>query len=358
MGLPFSVLIGFLSLVWLGLMLINAAGLARSKEGYQKVLRKPKVLVMVPCRGAELTLMENLESLKKQDYKDYDVVAIVDDKNDKAIPAIKAARIRWIVSSKTNTGGGGKVRAMLTAMRRFRNYDVYVNIDSDVSCKKNHISELVAPLSDRNVGVSTAYPYFMPLQGFWSVVKMVWGFVGNGMMESKLTRFVWGGSMAFRKNLMDNNELGVFGRALSDDMVIAHFAKKKGLRIFYVNKGTIVVNTKETVQRLIEWSNRQTALSILGNRRVLYYGVAFYFAQALLLAFGVALSFVSPLYIILLAPFVIGVAKTYRRANRAYLSIPPICFMINFLFLANLLVAARMTHIEWRGSRYRLQNPF
>ena len=358
MGLLLNGLIAFLSLVWLGLMLINVAGLVKSHERYGTKGGKGRVLVIVPCKGTDIDLRGNLESLKAQDYPSYKVVAVVDSNSDRAIPAIKKAGLDYIISSKGHRECSGKVAAIITAMQRFRNFDMYANIDSDVHCERNHISELVAPLNNKSVGVSTAYAYFNPVGGFWSVAKMVWGFVGNGMMESRLTRFVWGGSMAFRKSLVGTNEFKIFAKAVSDDMAIWHFAREKGLRVAYVDKKTARVNTDDSLSEFTEWSNRQTALSILGNRKVLYYGLAFYTAQALLLVSGIILSAYSARYLVLLLPFAIGIYKTYIRSERPYLSILPVCLIIDFVFIANLLSGARRREIDWRGSRYRLVNPF
>lgn len=359
MALLFSAFVAFLSLVWLGLMLLNLAGvLAGSKGGYHKSSGKERVLAIVPCKGSDVTLGQNLISIKNQDYKNYKVVAVVDNKGDTAVHSIKKAGIDYIISSESYRKGSGKVAAIATAMRKFRDFDIYAVIDSDVLCSKSHVSGLVAPLRDKNIGVSTAYPYFNPVGGFWSFVKMAWGFVGNGMMESRLTRFVWGGSMAFRKSLVGSKEFKVFEKAVSDDMAISHFAKEKGLKIAFVNRHSITVNADDNFARFKEWSNRQTALSILGSRKVLHYGLLFYSAQVLLLVFGIALSFYSLWYLALLLPFAIGVAKTYRRSRRTYLSILPISFLMNFIFLANLIKGAGMREIEWRGSRYRLANPF
>lgn len=350
-----------LSLIWLGLMLINISGaILGKKESYSTRKLPGRVLVMVPCKGMEITLERNLQSLKEQDYPNYKLVAIIDDKSDAALPIIKKLGITYIFGSKKYKECSGKVRAIITAMEKYKNYDVYVNIDADAECESSHIRETVAPLSDKGVGVSTTYPYFEPVGGFWSVVKMTWGLVGLGMMESKLTRFVWGGTMAYRKDLIGPKELKIFKRAIVDDITIGYFAKTKGLGWAYFNKGTIKVPTDDNITRFFEWSTRQTMLTLLGNRKVLYYGLSFYGGQALLLVSGILLTvFVSPLYVLLLVPFIIGVAKTYERARHPYLSLFIVCLLINFIFIANLLIASRKKgHWVWRGKKYPLMNPF
>ncbi len=364
MDIPILILVAFLFLLWIGLNAINIIGAIKKPEeiqnkGGSKSPKNPKTLVIVPCKGTDLTLYQNLMSIKGQDCKNYDIIAVVDDKGDSALPEIKRCNIDYIISSKEFMECSGKVRAISTAIKKFKRYDCYVIIDSDVFCKRSHLRELVKPLSDNSIGVSTAYPYFEPKGRFWSKVKMVWGFVGNGMMESDVTRFCWGGSMAFRKGLLDKKYFAIFSKAVSDDMAIAYAAKQKGLKVHYVNKSLISINQDDDFARFSEWSTRQTALSILGNRNVLKMGVAFYGANCTLLVCGTLLSiFASPIYLILLVPFLIGLMKTFRRSNKIYASIIPIYIIINFIFLANLLVAGRKKRIEWRGTAYELRSPY
>ncbi len=360
MGVALYFFVIFLSLVWLGMMLIALSPLFRKKQReYGPGKREDRVLVIVPCKGEDIELQKNLESLKDQDCPNYDLVAVVDRATDRSIGLIKRAGIRYILSSKRYRNCSGKVAAIITAMRKYPTYDIYVNIDSDVRCRKDHIRKLVAPLQDGKVGASTAYPYFVPVSGFWSSVKMVWGFVGNGMMGSSMTRFIWGGSMAFRKGLIGRKEFDIFEGALSDDMAISYFTKRKGLSIAYIDSNSTQVMASDSFSSFWEWSNRQTALSILGNRGVLYYGLAFYGGQILLLLSGIALFLlISPLFLVLLLPFAIGVWKNYRRATSKRIAAIPISMVINFVFFANLVAASRMRQIEWRGRRYELSNPF
>ena len=98
--------------------------------------------------------------------------------------------------------------------------DAYVIADSDIFVKESWLSDLVAPLNNKNVGLSATFPYFSAKTGFWSRVKMIWGFVGQGMMESKTLRFGWGGSLAFRRDLLDEQDFDHLCGALSDDMAI------------------------------------------------------------------------------------------------------------------------------------------
>ena len=59
--------------------------------------------MIAPCRGLDKGLRENLLALIEQDYPDYEVIFVVDDKNDAAVPIIeeisrKAAKNAKLVS--------------------------------------------------------------------------------------------------------------------------------------------------------------------------------------------------------------------------------------------------------------------
>lgn len=349
----------FLALIWLGLVAITLANTLSAKGSKAYSPRRgyaPKALVMVPCKGTDLTLRDNLLSLKRQRYRNYDVIAIVDSESDPAMQAILEAGLHHIVSAKRWPKASGKVRALSTALTRFRGYDAYVVADSDATFGEDWLELLVAPLADRRTGVSTAFPYFRPVGGFWSKVKLVWGFVGNGMMESPVTRFAWGGSMAFRKGFLDAKSFSEFSASVSDDIPITRIAKRKGLGICYVPERVVTVNSNDDFARFREWSNRQAALTILGNRKNLHYGVVLYSANILLLVSAIALSVLSnPLLAVLLLPFAIGAARTYSRAGTSDPALFVAYLMINFIYLANLLHARSMGSIEWRGTRYSLR---
>ncbi len=349
----------FLSIVWLGLIGIAVAGAAYREKPKAWHPFSENALVIVPCKGMDITIEKNLHSIKKQECGKIKIVAVVDSINDAAVKTIKDVGIKLAVSSQKYKHCSGKVAAICTALSKFKGYSAYAIIDSDVECEHNHIKDLLAPLTDPKIGISTAYPYFNPIGGFWAKVKMVWGFVGNGMMESELTRFGWGGSIAFRGGMLGRKELAILSKAISDDIALVHIAKQKGLRIEYVNNAKIKVNVRENRKSFFEWSNRQTALTLLGNRKLLYMGVSLYLAQLLLLVLGITLSIaVSLLYLILLLPFALSAWKAFQRAKRDRLWVLPISFIINFIFLWNLIKASKMKQITWRGRTYPLTNPF
>ena len=318
----------------------------------------PKVLVIVPCRGLDFNLKENLKSVKEQDYNGFKVVAVVDSKGDPAARVINELHIQLVISNYKAGMASGKVKAILTAFKLFRNFDVYVIADSDIYVGKDWLSSLVRPLADPSVGISTAYPRFIPVRGFWSRVKFVWGFVGEGLMASERTRFGWGGSLAFRKSLIDKEAMNMLSNSrysVSDDICLTKTAESRRLKIAYTNRSQPRVYSSDTFGSFVEWSNRQTALSLLGYGNNLYYGIAFYSAEIILFISGILLSFfISPLFIILFVHLVKSEVKTYQRAKTKDPMIALIAIAMPFIYLVNLLAASRISQIRWRGRKYRI----
>ncbi|WP_075056389.1 glycosyltransferase family 2 protein [Thermogymnomonas acidicola] len=184
--------IAFTSLVFLGLLLISVV--RGGRDDHRPGNYSPHVTVIVPCRGGkDLTLERNLRSLVSQDYGgDYRVIAVVDSLDDPAVETIRRVGLELMVSDARCEACSGKVRAIATVLERVRS-EVYVFADSDAEMPPNWLRDLVAPLGDSETGLSTTFPpIFYPMGGFWSHVKMAWGLVGMGLMESRITRFGWG----------------------------------------------------------------------------------------------------------------------------------------------------------------------
>ena len=340
------------------LLSIDSSRLFRKKEVLPKNKHLPKTLVIVPCKGMDISLYQNLIALKKQGYRKYKIIAVVDSENDKAIPLIKRAGISYLISDIGSRSASGKVRAIASALKHFRDYDVYVIADSDITVTRTWLGNIIAPLSDKSIGISTTYPHFQPIGGFWPKVKMVWNFVGENLLEKESSRFAWGGTMAFRKDLMGSKEqlyLINSRYSVSDDITITKICKRKRLRIAYVKDAQPVVKTDDSFEQFIEWSNRQTALTLLGYRNNFKRGMFFYCSEIFVMVSASLLSiYVSPVFLLLFAHLAVSWKRSYERARSADPSIALIVILIPFIYVYNLISARMMKRITWRGSVYSL----
>ncbi len=359
MSNPFLEILGLLAvLAAIMLLSIDSASLFRKEEALPKNRYAPKALVIVPCKGMDISLYQNLLALKNQNYKIYGIIAVVDTKDDRALPLIKKAGIPYIISDMGSSRSSGKVRAIASALKRFRDYDAYVIADSDITVNKSWLGSILSPLYDKGIGISTTYPRFQPMGGFWPKVKMVWNFVGENLLEKESSRFAWGGTMAFRKDLMKSKELHYFENSkysVSDDITLTRICKMKGLRIAYVKEAQPIVKTNDSFGQFIEWSNRQTALTLLGYRSNFRTGMFFYCSEIFVLISASLLSiYVSLIFLLLFMHLAVSWKRSYARTKGADPAIALIVIIIPFIYVYN-LISARMTkRITWRGSTYSL----
>ncbi|WP_393971813.1 glycosyltransferase family 2 protein [Oxyplasma meridianum] len=313
-------------------------------------------LVILPCRGMDLTLEENIDSLKRQNYHNYKLIAVVDSTDDPSVSVLTSTGVDYIVSDFKCANCSGKVRAISTAISRFRDFDAYVIADSDILANSSWLKNLLGPLAEKNYGVSTTFPYFNPLGGIWTRIKLVWGFVGLGMMESKITRFGWGGSLAFRKDLFHDGDFEFFSEFVSDDIAISKICKKNKMDIAYVPESQPVINSSDDRKTFMEWANRQTALSISSSKSVFVYGMVFYGLTLLLFVWTIIASvFISYFFLILFTPTVANAVKSAGRTRKGKAASALVSVFIPFLYFSNLLIAHHMKRITWRGREYLLQ---
>ena len=351
-SLFFDIFVGIITLIFVGLTYIATV----RSPGEQYATSLPgSVLVIVPCRGKDYSLEENLRSILVESSGMGKVIAVVDSDEDEALPLIQAAGMDYILSTDRCRSCSGKVKAIVTALDKFQDFDVFVIADSDITVPKGWLSGLVSPLSDPSYGISTTFPYFNPVGGIWSRIKLVWGFVGLGMMESRLTRFGWGGSLAFTRRLLENDGLHFLRTYVSDDVAITKLCKKRGLRIAYVKESAPKVNSPEHFSEFIEWANRQTALSIYATASVFRYGITFFSASIVVTLSAILLSiFVFPGFVILLTPSIITAIRNVKRARQTPLAVFIISIFIPFIYWYNLARARGMKQISWRGNSYLL----
>ena len=350
----FYVYLSFLFLIALGIIALSSI---RAKDQKNAARYEGNALVMVPCRGVDFSLQENLQSLKEQSYRNYKLVGIVDSPDDPSTAYLRDAGLEIIISNYPCRECSGKVRALSTAIKKYPDFNVYVIADSDITAGKQWLEGLLDPLADPRYGAATTFPVFYPAGGFWSHFKSAWGIVGKSMMQSRITRFGWGGSLAFRKSLIeDPSAFAFFSESVSDDTAITKICKQRGLEIFYSRDSEPLVRSPEVFHQVVEWANRQTALSIAASPAVYRYGLMYYSMEILLIISSIILSFfVSVLFLLLLIPEIVKIIKVAPDLKESGWRIPLLEIILPFFYEYNLIKAHRMEEITWRGNSYMLQ---
>ncbi len=314
-----------------------------------------RALVILPIKGVDYEIEKNLTSLLDQDYDAFDITAVVDSYEDRSVVFLKRNGIKHIVSSATCAGCSGKVRAIYSAILEYPEYDFYVVADSDIRVQKTWLSSLLLPLLDKSVGVSTTFPVFYPEAGFWSKFKMFWGLVGQSMMESNLTKFVWGGSMAFRRDFMDEDSLKMFSQSVSDDIAILRIVKSKDLEISYVPEARPTIHSNDDFETFVEWSNRQTAFSIYSTKKTFIFGMIYYLISLYLILSSIVLSVLVNLsFAVFLFPYLYNSVNNERKVPVKVWYFLFLTFILPFIYIWNLSHGIIRNNVTWRGTTYSL----
>lgn len=244
------------------------------KFAKKRVCYRPKVALIVPCKGIDTAFDENISSFYRLDYDKFELVFVVESIEDEAYNRLIALKERFGNQTKAfNTrvlvaglakGGSQKLHNLLYACGNTqKDVEVFAFADSDACVRQDWLSFLVYPLRKANRGVSTGYRWYVPLKNNLATLTLA-------AMNAKVAQLLgptlfncaWGGSMAVRVDTF--NKLGmnkIWQNAVSDDLTLTREAKKAKLKIIFV-PGCIVASFEQTNWRsLFEFARRQFVIT-------------------------------------------------------------------------------------------------
>jgi ceramide glucosyltransferase len=332
----------------------------------------PPASVIVPVKGPDDGLRENLVALASLDYPDYELIVTAHSAAD--IPSgVLPPRVKVVLAHGTDSASSEKVQNLVAAVRATRRRsEMFAFSDSDTRVTPRWLRALAAPLDNPGVGASTGYRWFVPAPAtFWTLMRGVWDAVCAGMLGPGDNPFVWGGSMAMRKETFF--EIGVFERwksAISDDYALAAAVTAAGLKIAYAPGALAPSFDRIGGRAFFEWSRRQLILTRFYRPRLWQTGLVAHTFYCGGMAASVAALFARHGLAAwaLAAQLVPGMLKGWRRAKLARASLPEYDWwfrryawahvlwvpLATWLWLVALVSAAFQSHIDWRGRRYDL----
>ena len=175
LALPILALLAFLSLLE---ALYSLAG----GFSYRRLLRgaaarpagpfSPPVSLILPCRGEDPGLHENLQAYFQQDYPDFQILLVTDQPADPCVSVFQQVAQRHasppahLLFSGASRSRGQKVHNLLHALEHLRERDEVLAFgDSDIRPSPEWLRYLVAPLENEKLGVSTGYRWYLPEPG-------------------------------------------------------------------------------------------------------------------------------------------------------------------------------------------------
>lgn len=339
--------------------------------------RLPRATVIVPVKGDDPGLRENLAALADQDYPAFELIVVAQCAAD--IPAgVLPAHARIVLAHAEEPGTGGKVLNLRTAIRFARKDSLlFAFADSDGRVSRNWLRALAAPLAaaapDARVGASTGYRWYAPQPpDFWSLMRSVWDAVIGGTFGPGSNAFAWGGSMAILRETFYAIRVPEFwSGTVSDDYALSEAVHRAGLQIVFA-PGALAVSTGRTRAReFLAWARRQLTITRVYRPRLwLTALIAHIFYCG-----GMAAAVIASIHgsrgaeWVLIAQLSPGMLKGTNRATLAKAALPEYKAwfdrhawvhtlwvpLATWVWLIVLLGSAFSNEIEWRGCRYRLK---
>ena len=352
---------------------------------------KPFASVIVPCRGVDQGLRENIAALFVQDYPAYEIIFATDRADDAALPVIDEVRrqydgrggvrgVRTIVAGRATTCGQ-KVHNLRAAVAEIdAASEALVFVDTDARPRAGWLGALVAPLVDERIGATTGYRWFVPERGgAASHLRAVWNAsIASALGADGRRNFCWGGSTAIRRATFERLNVRERWRGtLSDDFALTRVLHEAKLPIHFAPACLVASHEDCSFRELFEFTTRQLKITRVYAPHLwlivlfsnLLFASVFFGGIALVVARAAAgVSFSVPL-IIIVTIFALGAGKAWLRlravklsrtfsgahiSTGAHLLLWPLTALV---YLYNALAALVSRRIVWRGIGYELKSP-
>ena len=348
----------------------------------------PFASIIVPCKGLDDGLRENLSVLLEQEYPDYEVIFVVDDQNDAAAPIIeevsrKAAKnAKFIIASKTQESSQKVENLREGVLHLSDRSKVIVFVDSDARPSTDWLRNLIAPLENRDLGSATGYRWFISkTPGVSSEMRSVWNAsVASALGGNMRSNFCWGGSTAIRRDVFEQLDVREKWRGtLSDDFTLTRILNDAGMPIYFVPKALTASVENCTFRELLEFTTRQMKITRVYRPdlwKMSFFGSGLFNVvwiwSVLILIFSTTNSYAfwtAAATLGLVSIFSIG--KSWLRLMAVRLVLTEYEKELRFqfwpqntlwllspaLFFYNAFAAFLSRRMTWRGTQYELKSP-
>ncbi len=327
-----------------------------TKNGHMKkpvLSKEKKVTVIIPCRE-EI----DIEKFEKQEFKNYEIIVVVDSEEDAKKIKTSSKKVRIEISEKI--GASGKNSALLTGLKKAKG-EIIVFADADIKPHKKWLYYLVASLGN----ISTSYRWY-----FSHPLLCVWNSAIAAIFFYKKLNFAWGGSIAIRKEILENLKIEkIWKNEFVDDLTLTREAKKRGYEIEFVPFAMVESKGEE---KIFKWMNRQFAW--IKQYFPWLWNIAFFINVGMRVSniIGIFFLFINPfIAFLLLSPILFDFIRGWQEYSifvklmeypkEKFIS--PIYHIIlrpiaSFIISYNLISSLFIKEIEWKGKKYAIPKAF
>jgi cellulose synthase/poly-beta-1,6-N-acetylglucosamine synthase-like glycosyltransferase len=353
-----------------------AAQVRRSRYIRRELARRtswtPPATLIVPVKGEDEGLRENLAALATLDYPDYELIVAARCAAD--IPSgVLPAHVKVVLGGEDGPAGE-KVQNLRAAVSVARKRSViFAFADSDGRPERGWLRALAAPLEDHAVGAATGYRWFTPAPAtFWSLIASVWNSAACGLLGPGDNAFAWGGAMAVRREtFFQARVLDYWKETVSDDYALSAAIHAARLSIAYAPGALTPSFDRHRCAPFFRWIRRQMIITRVYNPRLWWTGFIAHIIYCAAIAASVAACCAGywPAAIALAAQLGCGMLLSGERARLARRALPGstawfqrqgwshtlLVPIATWVWLASFVSSATSVVIEWRGRIYRLR---
>ncbi|MFK7769210.1 MAG: glycosyltransferase family 2 protein [Mariniblastus sp.] len=286
--LTLAIVFGALSWIYSGVFLALIAGNRRFWKRHQKETTPTqhtyaRSCVIIPCKGVESGLRENLTSFLRQDHPNYEVFFVIEHESDPAATLIynlmeenRCVKTRLIVAGRAENCGQKTHNLRMATKQLSQEIEVLVFADSDAKPNKTWLRWLVNGIGNEGLGARTGYRWMIPAKNNFptlivcSISNAIAAMLGRGKHN-----LVWGGSWAIHRKVFDL--VGVreswYG-ALSDDLVASRALRNAGLRIEFEPQCVCTTKVRFSTKEMTNYLRRQLLISRQYSPKFWYAGMA------------------------------------------------------------------------------------
>jgi cellulose synthase/poly-beta-1,6-N-acetylglucosamine synthase-like glycosyltransferase len=235
----------------------------------------PRTALIIPCKNLDENFEQNIASFYGQDYGNYLLWFVVEDKADPAYEPL--CKLKDKLAGSTNAmdvrvlvAGAGqecsqKIHNLLYAYHQVPgDVEVLAFADSDICVKPTWLHYLVYPLRHPETrGAATGYRWLVPETNNLATLAL-------SAVNAKIAQLLgntpfnhaWGGSMAIRVQLF--RELGIeklWQKALSDDYSLSCAVKDANKKVEFVPGCLVATSESTTWAKLFEFGRRQFVIT-------------------------------------------------------------------------------------------------
>lgn len=265
-------------LVIVGTALVNLAAAIRfylfiSKGQSPKlpVQDQQDAVIVLAVRGCDPTLPKTINGLLNQNFRDYRVVVVVDSVEDPAWNVLQSIasqsdpKNRLTIQAMDVPRGtcSLKCNAIIGAVEELPLTTRWLGlVDADVEVYPDWLADLLGPLSDPDICVTTGQQWFEPevTCSKGGLIRSIWN--AGAIVPTVLLSHCWAGSMAVRyEDLIISTLIDDWKTSIVDDGPMANFARQMGGSIFVVPKLMMVNREDCTMAFSVTWMIRMLTWS-------------------------------------------------------------------------------------------------